>query len=153
MPPSATSLERLTIELRACFNRLKAVSDALCADLGLNASMRAVLEALDHGGEQQVPDIARARGVSRQHIQVNMDALMALCLVEVRDNPAHRRSPLYALSNRGKTLFGQIRQREAAVFARLAARFDEPELAATCTTLEALKSGLDAELEGGHSNA
>ncbi len=48
--------------LRTCFNRLKSVADEMHRDLGVTASMRAVMEALADEGQQSVPEIARGSG-------------------------------------------------------------------------------------------
>ncbi|SLN41442.1 MarR family winged helix-turn-helix transcriptional regulator [Oceanibacterium hippocampi] len=145
MSPDAARLDALIREIRGAFNRLKAVAERLHRESGVNASMRAVMEALGDG-PRPVPDIARARGVSRQHIQVNMDALAAAGLVEAQDNPAHRRSPLYALTPAGVRLFGAMRAAEAALLERLAGEFPPEALGAARTTTAALNRHLDAAL-------
>ncbi len=153
MPAPSASLEQLTASIRACFNRLKAMSDTMCADLGVNASMRAVLEALDWHGSDTVPAIARAKRVSRQHIQVNMDALLERGLVTMDDNPAHKRSSLFSLSAKGKQLFAAISEREIAVYARLARQLEGQPLAEVSKALAALATALDHQLEGDNDNA
>ena len=75
MSPAVETLEGLLGEVRGCFNRLKSVAERLHADLEVSAPERAVLEALDRGGTLTVPEIAMRRGVSRQHVQVIMNAL------------------------------------------------------------------------------
>jgi DNA-binding MarR family transcriptional regulator len=149
----AEALTGVIRELRGCFNRLKRLAAALHDDLAVTPSMRAVLEALADGAERTVPDIAGARAVTRQHVQVIMNALVGRSLVESRDNPAHRRSPLYRLSDAGKGVFGRIRDRETAVLGRLAGEFDDQTLAGACATLATLNRRLDEELQRGGSDA
>ena len=67
MPPAPRDLEALIHLIRLAFNRLRARADALHADLGVSAGMRAVLESLAESGAQTVPDMARTKSVSRQH--------------------------------------------------------------------------------------
>jgi DNA-binding MarR family transcriptional regulator len=149
----AEALTGLIRELRGCFNRLKRLAAALHDDLAVTPSMRAVLEALADGADRTVPDIAGARGVTRQHVQVIMNALVDRALVESRANPAHRRSPRYRLSDAGKAVFGRIRDRETAVLGRLAGDLDDRTLAGARATLATLNRRLDEELQRGGSDA
>jgi len=132
--------------LRTCFNRLKGVADEMHRDLGVNASMRAVLEALADEGEQSVPEIARGKGVSRQHIQVNVDALLRNGLVEHRENPKHKRSPLLAFTAQGAETFAEIRHREVTIIERLAHGISAEAMDAAFTALTVLNERL-AQLE------
>lgn len=139
--------EALTREVRACFNRLKAAADALHRGLGITAAMRAVIEALHEGGEQTVPAIARAKGVTRQHIQVLVNDLVAAGLVATRANPADGRSPLVALTGGGRTTFARMRAREKEVFADLARALGSCDLDAAVATLAAVRTHLDGHLK------
>ena len=118
------ALEALLSELRACFNRLKRLAERLHADLDVSAPNRAVLEALARGGTLTVPEIAARRGVSRQHVQLIINALLDRSLVTSRANPTHKRSPQFALSDTGSRLFALIREREATVLAQLAGELE-----------------------------
>lgn len=124
MGPDVETLEALLGEVRGCFNRLKGLAERLHADVEVSAPERAVLEALTRGGALTVPEIAARRGVSRQHIQVIMNALLDRALVTSRANPAHKRSPHFALSDAGARLFAAMRKREAAILAQLAAELE-----------------------------
>lgn len=132
--------------LRTCFNRLKSVADEMHRDLGVNASMRAVMEALADEGQQSVPEIARGRGVSRQHIQVNVDVLLRNRMVEQRENPKHKRSPRIALTSKGSEAFEEIRYREVEIIERLARGMSAETIDAAFTALTVLNEGL-AQLE------
>ena len=118
---SAANLVDLIAAVRRAFQALKATGDALHADLGVTASLRAVLEQLEAHGPSTVPGVARAKNVTRQHIQQLADAGVAAGLVEARANPAHRRSPLIALTPKGVEVFAEIRAREREALAVLAA--------------------------------
>ena len=131
-------VERIAGEVRHLFQVLKSLADALHKDAGLTASTRAVMEALEDG-PRTVPDIARSKSVTRQHIQLLVDELAASDLVELKPNPAHLRSPLIALSRKGEALFASMRKREAPLIERLAAGLDARKAAATVQTLAALR--------------
>ena len=137
-------------EIRKCFQHLRALADALHGDLGINASMRAVLEFLTEHSAMTVPGIAREKTVSRQHIQTIVDQLLAARLVELRVNPAHRASPLIALTPRGARLFAEVRQRERAVIADLEARIPKSEARALNRALAHLRRELHDMLQFDH---
>lgn len=152
MTPDARKAEALTREIRACFNRMKAFGDTLHGDLGITAAMRAVMESLHEGGEQTVPAIARAKSVTRQHIQVLFNALAEAGLAASRPNPADKRSPLIALTKRGAAAFARLHQREKAVLAELARALGGTDLDAALAALAALRRYLDGKLNQGESN-
>jgi DNA-binding MarR family transcriptional regulator len=131
-------VERITGEVRHLFQVLKSLADAVHKDAGLTASTRAVMEAIAEG-PRTVPDIARSKSVTRQHIQLLVDELARSDLVELKANPAHLRSPLIALSRKGETVFASMRRREAPLIERLAAGLDARKAAATVQTLTALR--------------
>lgn len=132
-------------KVRATFQDLKTLTDALHADLGLTAATRAVLEHLADHGESTVPRIAEAKNVTRQHIQQLVDALVDAGFAEFAENPDHKRSQLVRATDHGYTVFGTARQREARLLAKIAATFDPEELDCTLTTLTALSDGLACE--------
>lgn len=148
MPPAAKDIDRLIKLVRRCFQLLRAAGDDLHADLGMTASLRAVLESLYDGGAQTVPQIARAKGVSRQHIQKIADSLIDSGHVAARDNPDHRRSVLIALTGKGRVVFEKMRKREAGIVTELAGRLAGPGLPASLKTLEAMEEFLRARLTG-----
>ncbi len=100
------------------FHELRATADSLHDDPdGLSAGHRGVLESLRREGARTVPDLARARPVSRQHIQVLVNRLLELELVVTTPNPAHRGSPLVALTPAGRRRFTAMVARERDAFA------------------------------------
>lgn len=122
------SLEVLTIEIRRAFQSLRSLTDELHRDLGITAGMRAVMELLADGTSRTVPEIARSKNVTRQHIQQIINALQPLGFVEVSSNPRHQASPLLSLTPSGVKVMTEMRQREAVLFARLTEGQDERRL-------------------------
>lgn len=114
--------------------------------LGLTAAMRAVLQQVEQGGALTVPDIARARGVSRQHIQRLVDEMLARHLVGLEDNPAHLRSPRVVLTAQGSRLARAIAEREESLAARLARGMSASDTAAALRVLGTLKGNVAALL-------
>jgi hypothetical protein len=72
----AGTIEKITMEVRHLFQVLKALADSVHKDAGLTASTRAVMESLADR-PRTVPDIARSKSVTRQHIQLLVDELGA----------------------------------------------------------------------------
>lgn len=136
------ALEALFDEVRLSVHRLVQVSEALHADEPLTLGMRAVLEFLRRRGEATVPDIARRRHVTRQHIQTLVNSLVEPGLVELRENPAHRRSPLVALTPAGERAIRRMQRKERRVFGRMAADVPDVEIEAATRTLRAVRNAL-----------
>lgn len=143
----AEKMTALTAAVRAVFNRLKALGDALHGDLEVTAAMRAVMETLSTEGAMTVPQIARLKGVTRQHIQLLADALVEAGLATVKENPAHRRSSLIALTDKGKRTFAKMRAREIPVVANIANEFDAHDLDRAAALLTRLAARLDERLK------
>lgn len=134
-------------ETRALFHRLKAVAQEVHHQGLATAGLRGVVQDLYRNGPRTVPDMARARPVSRQHIQVLVNQLLDLGWVELTDNPAHKRSKLVAITARGRGAFEDIRRTEAAILADLPVSVSESELEAAAAVLEKVRTAFaDIEL-------
>ncbi len=136
------ALYPLNAAVRSLFHGLGASVTALHAGSGVSAGMRAVLESVIAGGPQSVPQLARARPVSRQNIQALVNDLLAEGYVELANNPAHRRSKLVQSTAAGRACFKALRAREAAAFKHLDLEISIDELAAATRVLEKLDSGV-----------
>lgn len=115
----ASAVQALFAEIVALFHRLRVVADQVHGQGELTAGRRGILFELDRFGPRTVPQMARARPVARQHIQSLVDKLIADGLVELDENPAHKRSSLVRLSGCGKALVDVMNRREADFLARL----------------------------------
>lgn len=134
-------LEALLDEVRLLWNTLVRRGETLHRREPLTMGMRAVLEFLRRSGPASVPAIARARGVTRQHIQALVNPLVELGLVVAAPNPAHRRSPLMRLTAKGERCIDRMRRREAAVLG--AVPVARSELARATETLRVLRRSLE----------
>jgi DNA-binding MarR family transcriptional regulator len=152
MKKSADDLIQLTRLVRLCFQRLKTLGDELHADLGLNSSLRAILEAASEVGNRTVPQIASAKSVSRQHIQKHVDMLIDSGHIAVRANPAHKRSPFIVLTSKGAKAFSEMKRREGEIVSTLLAQTDLAQLPRTIAQLrqftEALKAFISEDKDG-----
>jgi DNA-binding MarR family transcriptional regulator len=136
-------LDRLFDEVRLLEHRLVQVAEKLHSGAGVTIPGRAVLEYLLRCGPTSVPDIARARYVSRQHIQTIVDTLADAGLVQSRPNPAHRRSPLFTLTDSGASAITAIHERERQLLKARLTGIDRDEVAAAVALLTAVRGALD----------
>lgn len=125
-------------EVRLLFHRATQAAEHLHRTEPMTAGGRAVLELLHRSGSASVPDIARRRHVSRQHIQLLVNALLSAGLVTAQDNPAHRRSPLIALTADGEATIRRMLTREQHLFQRLRLPVSDRELTQAAATLAAV---------------
>jgi len=124
--------------IRRLFRAMGQKSTESLRDLGVTAADRAAMEFLYPDRTLSVPEIAERYQVSRQHVQVTVNALLGKKLLATRDNPRHKRSPLIALTDDGKALFKRIRNRDKKIVEQLFAAIPASDRRATQKTLEAL---------------
>ena len=129
-------------EVATLAKQLKAAARTLHRDHNLPAGGRSVLQSLEHEGPQSVPQLARARAASRQHVQVLVDRLAAAGHVQFMPNPAHKRSDLAQLTERGKDMLGTAIEREAQFLAPLLPHISEAELALAAALVQRLGAAL-----------
>ena len=124
--------------IRRLFRAMAARADDYLADANLSAADRAIMEFLYPREELSVPDIARRYDVSRQHVQVTVNGLVARGLLRSVANPRHKRSRLIRLSAHGRDSFEEIRRNESAVVQHLFDGISDDALNTTQATLKAL---------------
>lgn len=112
----------------------RAVADEL-EGRDVTMPVRAVLERLDDAGPQPVPAIGRSLWLTRQFVQRLVDEAAGYGLVEAVPNPAHKRSPLFRLTERGRGELHDIKANEAANLQRVAAGLDPQDVEACLRVL------------------
>jgi len=137
--------ERLFNETRLLFHTLKAWAETMHEELGLTAAMRGVLERILLDGPATVPDLARARGVSRQHIQQQVDPLLERGFIERNDNPAHRRSPIIGLADKGRALIQNMRAEELSALGRMQVGVSDDAMLEAAQVLAAWRAALQLD--------
>jgi DNA-binding MarR family transcriptional regulator len=135
-------LEHLIDEIRLTFHSLSALATRV-NDHDLDASGRAVLEFLSIHGPTTVPDIARQRGVSRQHIQTIVNELSEHGFTTLQPNPAHRRSHRIALTAAGTAVIDAVVERERSLLTPFSNCQNPATIAATATTIANLRTFLN----------
>lgn len=116
-----------------------------CVEAGLvgtnlTVRMRAVLEILDKYGEQTVPEIAARLEIKRQYVQIMCNETLASGLVEQRHNPRHKRSPILALTDHGRTLIQEIISSELKLMERVGSNLSSEDIS---TALEVVLAVAD----------
>jgi DNA-binding MarR family transcriptional regulator len=124
--------------IRRLFRAMGARADQYLAEAELTAADRAVMEFLYMSDALSVPEIARRYNVSRQHIQVTVNALLARGLLRSVENPKHKRSRLVRLSSLGRDSFEEIRRNETAFVEEIFADIADESLFVTKATLASL---------------
>ncbi len=96
-----------------------------------------------------IPAIASAMGLSRQAVLKQINLLHAEGLLELGDNPLHRRSPLLSLTPSGSRIFREVSRRQRTWVGELARGCRPGDLERAATVLAELTAKLVvAEDEG-----
>jgi DNA-binding MarR family transcriptional regulator len=126
-------------ETVALFYRLRVVAEQIHRQGETSGPKRGLLKSLDRFGPQTVPQLARSRPVSRQYIQTIVNQLIEGGHVRFSENPAHKRSPLIELTDRGKELLDAMAGREEMLLSRLKINIPPKELEITTFSLRKMK--------------
>src|SRR5215469_1732246 len=132
-------------EAAALHIRANAVVEQLHRRPELTRACRGVLRDLARLGPRTVPQLARRRECSRQHLQVLVNRLVADGMAELVHNPDHRRSPLVRLTPGGKVALEAMWQREAELIDRLPVEPDVRRLQLAVDVLREVRRLLDAD--------
>ncbi len=138
-------LEALFAEVNALAIQLRKPAGLIQPDESLPAGGRSVLQILDRHGVQTVPQIARLHASSRQNIQILVNRLAAEGWVEFTTNPAHKRSDLVRLTERGQSLVAAVAERTAGFLEGLSSHVSEMEVVSAAEFLRRLRQLLTGE--------
>lgn len=128
-----------------CSHRLKAVGRCMGAFTSRGGAW-GLMKSLDLEGPQTIPDLARARPVSRQHIRALAQSLIERGWVETVANPAHRRSFLLQLTPGGKQAVSTMDRQITSSLEPWLAGLGEDQLATALKVLESLAADLSGKL-------
>ncbi|MFI6299794.1 MarR family winged helix-turn-helix transcriptional regulator [Nonomuraea sp. NPDC050790] len=110
---------------------------------GLTVGLRAVLSLLRQHGPATVPQLGRTLALSRQFVQRTINDGAALGLVEPVPNPAHRKSSLIRLTDRGGAAMDALVGRERAVLREVGRDLSDDDVEACVRVLARLLRHLD----------
>ncbi len=142
--PRLKPIPAIIAEIRRLSPLLAEIGEVLSAAAGLSVPMRPVLEHIVDKGPAAVPAIAKARNMSRQHIQTAVNELKGRSLVKSLVNPKHRRSDLIAATERGESTIREIRSREVPVGSKLMAAVSPEDAEIAAATLAKLRRKLES---------
>jgi len=138
-------LQALVKETLELCRRLRAAGERLHGQGVPSAARRQLLRWLERHGAQTVPQMARARSVTRQHVQALVNLLAEAGYVEFMDNPAHKRSLLVRLTRRGRECVAALERREARILSQLNVGATSGELRQAAAVLGGVREALDDE--------
>ena len=131
--------------VRRLFRALAQKANENLGQYQLSVADRAVMEFLYPQEQLSVPEIASRYQVSRQHVQVTVNALRKKGLLESRPNPRHKRSVLMKLSEKGGELFAEILAKDKQTVERLLSAIPREDRKTTRRSLETLLRELSRE--------
>ena len=138
------SLGVLVRETVALFRELRGAAVEVHGEGWLSAGNRNVLAELNRRGPRTVPQMARARSVSRQHVQTHVNELVSLGAVELIENPEHKRSRLVRITEEGQRKLEEMNRREERVLAGLEVEAGADEIEAAAEVLKDVSGALRA---------
>lgn len=123
--------------------RLSALAVKMHGKGPLSGPRRTVLLSLARSGPRTVAQMAREREQSRQRFQPLVNALIADGLLEAVPNPAHRQSPLMALTGTGERAVQRIRRIEVEWRVRLNVQVSTMRLKDTVDVMQLIRAELE----------
>ena len=135
-------IETLLNEVRLLYHRIVQVGEQLHAHEPATLGMRGVLEFLLKNRPTTVPEIARCRSVTRQHIQMLVNDLLKQDLVVLEDNPLHKRSSFVTLTKEGEQVIRRMRKRESQLYQATKFGVRRNEVKTATRTLEHMRDAL-----------
>jgi len=140
-----SALDHLIVETVSLFHRLKSTAGKVHRKGKVTIREPGLLKLLDRGGTKTVPQLARARQVSRQFVQTQINRFAEKGLVEFVANPAHRRSPLVRLTGKGKEFVDAVNRRETELYENLGVDIPEGDLRNAATVLRTVRELLESD--------
>ena len=141
--PGERELLPLLLAAGATFHKMRHLGRRVGAVSEEGGGVWGLMRSLALDGPQTVPQLARARPVTRQHIQTLVNGLLDDGLVRLIDNPRHKRSRLVALTAAGKRRYEKLDQAVLALTRRLAPAISAEECAAALRVLARINEALD----------
>ena len=127
------------------FHRLKIIAEEVHHQGEMSGGLRSLLRSLDNHGEQTVPQMARDRSVTRQHIQPLVNQLAEAGYIEFVENPAHKRSPFVRLTPRGKKTVDAMNRREHKLLSKSGVGVPDKKMREAAETLRDVRAFFESD--------
>ncbi|MBS1787848.1 MAG: MarR family transcriptional regulator [Acidobacteria bacterium] len=132
-------------ETAALFHRLRLVADEVHHHGEMSGGLRSILRSLNKVGDLTVPQMARERFVSRQHVQMLVNRLAEKDYVEFIENPAHKRSVFVRLTARGKKAVETMNRREEKLLSKSSVGVTDQQMNKAAETLRQVRTFFESE--------
>lgn len=140
------AVDELTMTAALLYFRMRKAAEEMLGEGAQSSGRRSVLKGLAKAGPQTVPQMARVRAVSRQHIQKLVNGLLADGLVELVDNPAHTRSELVRITAAGSSAAEATARREAEILPEISRGIALEDIRAATRVAKDLKAAFEDRL-------
>ncbi|CAN7232724.1 MarR family winged helix-turn-helix transcriptional regulator [Devosia sp. LjRoot3] len=141
------ALSALFLDIFRANALLVASGDDLVAPLGLTSARWQVLGTVAMAPTPQpVAHIARDMGLARQSVQRLVNELADAGLVDLKDNPHHKRAKLVCLSEAGRRSFDAIHKLQRPWVDGLAEGLETEKIAIAAEVLQSLRARLEQQL-------
>lgn len=141
------ALSALFLDIFRANALLVASGDDLVAPLGLTSARWQVLGTVAMAPTPQpVAHIARDMGLARQSVQRLVNELADTGLVDIKDNPHHKRAKLVCLSEAGRRSFDAIHKLQRPWVDGLAEGLETEKIAIAAEVLQSLRARLERRL-------
>lgn len=142
----AQHLHQLIWMSRPLMQAAEACVEAGLTGTNLTVRMRAVLEILNKYGELTVPEIAARLEIQRQYVQIMCNETLASGFIEQRANPRHKRSPILALTDQGRTLIEEIISKEMTLVEEIGEALSKEDIATALEVILAVTESLKKQV-------
>ena len=142
---SRNPVQALLAEVNALAAELRKPMTVAGRKTSVPAGERSILQALGENGPQTVPGIARARGTSRQSVQMLVNRLKGQGWVELNTNPSHKRSALVCLTAQGKALLEEVTVGQTTLLEARLGGLSETDVVRACGLLRQVRRALAGE--------
>ncbi len=132
-------------ETASLFHRLKIVADEVHQQGEMSGALRSILRNLSRPGKHTVPQMARERAVSRQHVQILINQLADEGFVEFVENPAHKRSAFVRLTSQGKKAVEAMNRREESLLSKSSVGTTDKKMREAAETLSRVRSFFESD--------
>src|SRR5215472_7145380 len=140
----AEAIAELMLEVAQCFFRIRALGQKTGLITSWGGGAFGFMRSLALLGPLTVPQIARMRPTSRQRMQRLADELTAEGLVELIDNPKHKRSKLLQLTPEGDARYRELSARLLSIASTMGVAFSEPDIRRTTEIVRQLSDDVKA---------
>jgi DNA-binding MarR family transcriptional regulator len=141
----ADVMDRLTFETALLFFRMRVAAKQFLGQGELSAGRRSLIKSLGAHGPHTVPQMAKLRSVSRQHIQTLVNSLRVDGLVRSVMNPSHQRSVLIELTPKGRQFLAEMESREVVLRRFLARGIPVEHLQIALEVVQTLRGKFESE--------